>query len=45
MLLKLNQLGHTCDGVEPSGLFYEYLKQKNINVFKDLKEVKKKNMT
>lgn len=41
MLNHLSKMGHKCYGIEPSGLFQKYLKNK-IELFKDLKNIKNK---
>lgn len=41
MLLPLIKMGHECTGIEPSGVFSEYLLNKNIPIFNSLKELMK----
>ena len=39
MLLPLVELGHECFGVEPSGVFSEFVKTKNIPVYNSIDEL------
>ena len=43
MMYDLIKKGHTCHGIEPSGIFSKFLKKKKIKLFKNLNEIKKKN--
>jgi len=41
MLFPLTKKGHACTGVEPSGVFYNFLKEKKMNVYNSLESLKK----
>lgn len=42
MLFPLMKKGHICTGIEPSGTFNNFLKEKKIDVYKSLNSLKKK---
>lgn len=42
MLFDLIKSGHNCNGIEPSGVFNEFLKTKNIKLFENIKDIKDK---
>ena len=44
MLFPLRDEGHKCYGIEPSGVFSEYVKSRNIEVFDDIEDVLKNNI-
>jgi SAM-dependent methyltransferase len=42
MLFPLIKKGYSCNGIEPSGYFSEFLKKKNVKLFKNIDEIKNK---
>ena len=42
MLFDLIKAGHNCNGIEPSGIFSEFLKTKNIKLYENIELIKKK---
>ena len=45
MLFPFSNEGHNCIGIEPSGIFSEYVRSKNILVFDSIEEMMIKNPT
>jgi len=43
MLFPLSEAGHDCTGVEPSGVFSEYVKSRNLPVYESLKSLQELN--
>jgi len=41
MLFPLKEQGHECYGIEPSGVFSEFVKSKNINVYESIEDLNK----
>jgi SAM-dependent methyltransferase len=39
MLFPLQQLGHICTGIEPSGFFSDYVKGKGVNVYASVEDL------
>jgi 2-polyprenyl-3-methyl-5-hydroxy-6-metoxy-1,4-benzoquinol methylase len=43
MLFPLREMGHTCYGIEPSGIFSEFLRERKIPVYSNLNELEQSN--